>query len=359
MSGKMEELIKSYKIRQYEYLTEKKYLYFIFGNRKNINNLIIIAAKAVPILNDYVFIRKIEDQDDFLKNIPYIPVETFRSLDNKEWFLNLFFSITPKQRKKLLEIKYRILNSFDFNTYYIDFIEKSGYQNIKEFNIYFKDSFSISFWKADKIPLEKIQKSLIKIFSHSDTFLFWHVFFKSRKNQIKNVNFSPYLSKFLIEEFGSEPNKINSFFTIIPHLKSQYIDIPPNIFDEEFQYSLTLPINLKKMIEVFCIPGFTKEKYGTHTLYLIKALSRYYELEFYELNYKNKQLGNIHVSFYHNNSQFEINIVKNTIIEYFSHLKTNYDKINNEEQILKWLEYIDLKKRMIKNQQHTIIRNKI
>ncbi len=355
----MEELIKSYKIKQYEYLTEKKNKYFIFGNRKNRNNFIIISAKVVPILNDYVFIRTIENKDDFLKNIPYIPIETFRSTDNKEWFLKLFFSINPKQRKKLLEIKYRILNSFDFNTYYIDFIENSGYKNIKEFNTYFKESFSISFWKADKIPLEKIQESLIKIFSHSDTLLFWHVFFKSRKNQIKNVNFSHYASKFLIKEFGEEPTQVSSFFSIFPYLKSQYIDIPPDIFDEELNHSIILPINLKKMIDTFCIPGFTKEKYGTHLIYLSKALSSYYELEFYEFNYKNKQLGNIHLSFYHNNSNFEINLVKNKIIEYFSYLKTNYDKINNEEHVLKWLEYIDLKNIIITNPQKNIPTNKI
>lgn len=357
----MDSLNKEFKTGQYEYLIQQGYSYFILKHKAYVNKpgtSLVVAEKTTPVVKDHVVVDQVNSKEHFINYLSYWPVRTSARLETKNYFLNFFFSKTPKGRKEIFSCINRFIDNFDLTEYYSDFIQYGKGMEIKEFIKYFSSSFPISIWKANKVDLELMHKEITKIYSHNESHKFWLIFLRARKSQIKDVKFAPIVSSFLIEKFGDDPKKINAFYPFFPFLRAQLEYIEPDIFDTENEFATIIPLNLKKMSDVFGLIGFSKETYMNHLLLLSQSMAEFYDIEYNECTYESKQRGNVHMNFYHNNPKFTTSIAKKTIIDYFTHLKSNMIEPSTE-YIIKWLEYYEMGKLLKEKEEQGFNRNKI
>lgn len=355
----MDKLNKDFKTGQYQYFVENGYSYFVLKHKSHNNkfsNNVIVASQKEPQLQDYILIEKINNTDEFLKNLSYWTIKTNNKELVKKYFLQFFLSSDKKTKKEIFSYIHRLVEGFDLKDYYIDFINYGKGKNINEFINYFSSSFPISVWNTKKINFDDMQNEILKTYSQEDTYKFWLSFFRKRKNQIKDVNTAPIVANFLLNQYGNDPKKINSFYSFFPYLRAQIEKIEPDIFDFEHDYSTILPINLKKMVDSFGIPKFSKDSYMDQLLSLSNSISKYYNLDFNECTYQSKQKGNIHINFYHSNPLFTTSLAKKIIIDYFSYIKNNQFELC-EENIMKWLEYYNISK-SIENKKNDYQTNK-
>jgi len=352
-----------FKIFQYDFFISKKFSFYLFEtqktNTRQISKPLIYVTKDIKSINGYKLIGKIEDKDEFIKHLSLLPLYINSPKDRKESFLS-FFKNNPKLRIPILQNTYRIIDDFSFENYFFELLLILDKKNIKSFIRNFSNSFSISFWHINKIPLMAIQKNLLINFNTDETHKFWMYFLKSRKNQLKDIKKSPDVANFITEIFSYDKLKIESFFPFFPFLKSKFEEIEPDIFENEYKHTTVIFLNAKSMNKIFNITTFNLDKYFTYLAELSEGIKNFYDIDYSDIIFESRRQGLVHINFYHNNDSITSEKIKKIIIDFFTHLKYNSININLSDYILKWIHQLQLKQDLIintnNNNNHKIIK---
>lgn len=351
---------KNVKIAQYEYLIKKKYR--IFGFKKSnflshksnyqSNVDVLLASKSnQPTIRNFDLICEIKSKEDLIKHITHQAIIVDNENDNKKFFLDFLFKNLPLQ-KTILKNHHFFIHNFKLQNYFKDFLNTKHFNDIREYTNYFKKTFNNSFWTIHSIELKDMHDNLILKWGNEDTFKFWIYFFKSRKNQINDPKNSIKIYKFLTEVYYKDKEKLLKFSNFFQYLRAKFDEPIINIFEEETKYSIHISVNLKKMINSFFIDNYLTSNYYDKLILLTEALVKHHTLDRCEIF---KSRNTVNLGFYQNENTLNEEEVKDIIIQFFKYLKENHVNINEEYQVIKWINYYYFNKNIPTNDSKTKI----
>lgn len=336
------DIIEKFKEAQFNYLKARGFLFFVLQHNKSYRTShIIYAAKKKPNIKEHSVVDEILNFNDFSKyDLNYSCINVLDPIANKDFFLD-YFKNNQKERKQLLRSTWRIMNGFDLKDYYPEILSIEKHSNIQTFIKFFNSCFSVTEWKALRVPLENLHECLLKTWNQDESYLFWLNFFKARKSQTKNHNIAPKVAEFLLETFKDQ-KQIETFFPFFPFLRAKFETIEADIFENEYEFTTVLSLNLKKMFDTFCITDYSRHSYAEAIKSFMYGVQEFYDLDYVEDVYENRQRGSLHVTFYHNNSNFTFKDGKRLIVDFFNHLKINHPDTLDTVFVVKWLEFDQL-----------------
>lgn len=329
----MDKIKENFHLAQWKYYKENN----LHIGRKNSYPFHIYAfEKEKP--ND---LKTIFSEVEFIKltcNSEYYTIPVISS-DNKLKDFDFDFFI-DYYKKSSNDIKKQLLEKFDFysgtfiqNTYqkFCDEIVHTNEERIaliKSFPITTLKIYNLDLSKlCDYLASYKIEENVI------DTFLL--NFLKARKNQIKQEGVGLEIKQFLQDKYDLP--QLEKYFPFFNLLKADYEEVDIDVFENNHKYTTSSFLNIKSLIQKFSIEKWDSRKYKNHLDALCEGLVKHCKLNnFLVEDYDNmKQI--IKISFFHNEDNFNLEMLKTHIIEYFQFLKINPDTVAHKDNIASWI----------------------
>lgn len=346
---------KNVKIAQFEYLIKKKYRIFGFkkshflsqkSNYQSNVDVLLASKNSQPTIRNFDLICEIKSKEELVKHITHQAIIVDNENDNKKFFLDFLFKNLPLQ-KTILKNHQFFIHNFKLNSYFKDFLGNKHFNEIRDFINYFKKTFNNSFWTIHSIDLKDMHSTLLSKWGTENTFKFWLYFLKSRKNQINDPKNSIKIYNFLIDTYKQDQQKLLKFSNFFKYLRAKFDEPIMNIFEEETKYSIHISVNLKKMIDSFFIDNYLTSNYYDKLVLLTQALVIHHSLDRCEI-FKRRNI--INLGFYQNENKLNEEEVKDIIVTFFKYLKENHVNINEEYQIIKWINYYYFNKNIPQNE---------
>ncbi len=351
---------KKVKVAQFEYLIKKKYRIYGFKKSQFLSNkssyqsnvdLLLASKNSQPTIRNFDLICEIKTKEELIKHITHQAIIVENENENKKFFLDFLFKNLPLQ-KTIIKNHHFFIHNFKLINYFKDFLNNKHFENINDFNNYFRKTFNNSFWTIHSIELKEMNQILMSKWGYENTFKFWLHFFKARKNQINDPKNSIKIFNFLIETYKEDDAKLLKFANFFKYLRAKFDEPIINIFEEETKYSIHISVNLKKMVDSFFIDNYLTSNYYDKLVSLTEGLVAHHSLDRCDI-FKRRNI--INLGFYQNENTLNEKDVKELIIDFFKHLKENHVNINNEYKIDKWITYYYFNKQIPKNG----LRNKV
>lgn len=350
------QIIKSIKISQFEYLKANNFKFY--GYKKQnvlthtyLNNIDLIFATQSDVskFNKFEFVSIIEDEQSFIKNITNNPIIVDDYELNKKFFLKQMFE---HQMEKFIMKHYQFLiDDFKIEKFYKDFLTFKNFNRVELFNNYFFSTFSPSFWNIHSVPLDKIHKVISKKWNKDECFLFWLKFFKTRKNQINQPKNYLFVYNFINNLYGNDKDKILKFSNFFLYLRSKHEEQTIYFLEEPTLYYATMHINLKNMIHSFVIPFFESNDYYNQLYNICESLKEYYEYSSFELKRKHK--NKVQITFQSELNNINDDVILEHITNYFNFIKKNQITNITKEQTIKIIMHNTLNKALYEKKPKT------
>ncbi len=321
-----------YKNEEIDFLSEKGWKFFLLTKK---------SSRPYQSDQKTLYIQKsIEDvqikQETSSFGASYLPNPTVQELTDKseiaqhiryghdkadlaEEYFYIFYNKYPKYRKEILKESYCYFN-IKIGKNLPTFLAKTSKNYDEAANNLL--GFPISVLTTTTLDFNILDKKLKSLGGTEEQLLsFWLSFFKARKNQIQNPKISPIVSDFLSSRFEHE--QLEHFFPFFTYLEAKHKDVEPDIFDSEYKFTTSTFINLKKMAKVFALDDWSYDNFETALNLFSIGIRTHFKLEeslFSDMN-RSKKIFNI--GFFHNNENFDQELLKSRIVQLFKSFKVN------------------------------------
>jgi hypothetical protein len=188
------------------------------------------------------------------------------------------------------------------------------------------------------INLTKLSESLKQHhFSQEQLHQFWIDFLTMRSNQINHLSSVHNVTNFLKNEYNQE--QLEPFFDFIPFLKSQFYDVPLDIYEFTDTYTVSFVVNLYKIQKALCIEQWQLDTYKFTIKLLVEECSNHFKCSqctiYPHLN--NNDLLNIY--FTHSDEKLSEAMLKHSINGFLNELRKNPKMEVTPENIRRFLLY--------------------
>lgn len=330
---------------QWDYYNQKSLS--ILSNKYYLSKNLVAVPKGESIISgtilysaiEFLAIMRNKNKSISVKGNPKIPLD----------FLCEYYKNSSEVEKKELLKNYSDLAGENFNNtyqYFCDNFTDDVQQKIKIIK-----NIPITQFHAKSIRYEELNEYL-KSNNLNDYEI--HQFFidllKNRKNQLNDPLTSDLVKKFLKSQYKIE--KLESFFSFFPMLKTDYEDLNINIFKNSHTYTTCTIVDVKNVIKKFAISSWKINDYKIHFSNLAQAVKERYCTVQHLIEVNDKK--EIKIEFLHNHVELNLEHLNKIVLAYLQELKMTVPETTySKDKSVVWLNKYLLENKLEEKPQST------
>jgi hypothetical protein len=339
----------------FNYGLREKYNLFLIENRYY-NNL-IITKPGDPTPKDSSPLTS-ENQLLYILNNKHI--SGFKC-EHKDFHVNAFIDIynsnnTEEQKFMLSNITEYLGYSWNDNIIYVLGKTTKNYKDV----VNVVNGFSITTLHISRVNLKELD-NILESFNPKaeDLYKFWLKFFKQRKNQVKNAMYGPVMSKFLLNKYGRDQEKLSPFCELSNSLKSEFEELEFQLEEDSAKYVTAFRVNCRKASQLLSIPNYTEGRIQNEIGKFMYGLKNIWNLEKIDVVDFDRHKGIVEFRIYNSQKQYSQEEVTSLVKEFLVYKKRVPELDTTDVLVNNWMLQRELSS-VLSNEKNILVKkNKI